>query len=143
MPDESVRQLSPLALREQVHEIGFDPISIRLLGPAESKGKPRHVSIDRDSRDAKGIAEDDVGGLAAHPGQSHKISEPGRHLPSEVITQRLCETLQTGSLGSEKAGGLDHLLEFAAVCRGIGGGRGVLREQRRRDLIYPAIGALG
>jgi hypothetical protein len=46
------------------------------------------VRVDGQPGDAEGVAEHDVGGLAADAGQLHEVLEPAGHLPAVPLDQR-------------------------------------------------------
>jgi len=67
--DHPVGEVGPLRRREELHEVGLDLLGRGLLGPAEASREPADVGVDGDPRDVEGVAEDDVGGLAAYAGE--------------------------------------------------------------------------
>ena len=113
------------------------------VGPAEAAGQPAEVGVDGDAGDAEGVAEDDVGGLAADAGQVDEVLEAGRYLAAVPLDQRGAELEQGLGLGAEEAERADDLLEVVAVGPGHRGGVGVGREQGRADGVDPLVGGLG
>ena len=143
VPDQVVAQHHPVALLEERADGVLDLDRVGLVGPAEAAGQPADVGVDGDARDAEAVAEDDVGGLAADPGQGHQVVEPRRHLAVVPLDEGGAQLEQRVGLGPEEAERADDLLEVLAR-----GGRhrrrvGVGREQGRADGVDPAVGGLG
>ena len=69
----SVRPDRPVLPRHELHEVLLDLLRIGLPGQAEPAGEALHVGVDHDPLVlAEGVAQDDVGGLAADAGQRHE-----------------------------------------------------------------------
>ena len=49
--------------------------------PPQSLGQASHVRVDGDGRDAESVAQDDVGGLAPHPGQGDELTSSTNRMP--------------------------------------------------------------
>ena len=63
-------------LREQRADRVLDLDRVGLVGPAEPAHQPAEVGVDGDAGDAEGVAQHDVGGLAAHAGQGDQVLQP-------------------------------------------------------------------
>src|SRR5689334_20906573 len=64
--DEQVGEKGPVFLGDDGHQVLFDFDRVLLLGQAQSPGKAGDMGVDDDAYvDVKGVAEDDVGRLAA------------------------------------------------------------------------------
>ena len=101
------------------------------------------MGVDRDAGDAEGVAEDDVGRLSPDSRQGDQVLEARGHLAAESLAEHLAQPDERRRLVAEEPGGPDEGLELVAVGGGVAGGGAVAREQRRRDLVDPLVGALG
>ena len=135
-------QVGPLRRREESHEIGFDLVGHRLLGPAEAPGESADMGVDRDPGDTEGIAQHDVRRLAADSRQSNQLIERGRHLATVTLADGLGESLDARGLRAIEADRLDQRLQLRTVSGGVGLGVGVAREEGRGDGVDPLVGAL-
>ena len=115
--------------------------SVSSVQPNRRASRPKWVSTVMPGT-SEGVAEHDVGGLAADAGQRDQVVEPARHLAVEALEQGGRELEQRVGLGPEEAGRLDQRLELGAVGGGHRGGVGIGREQRRPDRVDPAVGGL-
>lgn len=141
--DDPVREHRPLALREDRTDLRLDLLRVLLLGQLPAAHQSTEMGVHRDPRHTERIAEDHVGGLAAHSGQLHQVLDPAGHLPAEVVPQGLRQTEQGPRLGPEEPGRPDQLLQILGSGRGhVLGGR-VGREEGRGRLVHPQVGGLG
>ena len=60
-----------------------------LVREAEALGEPADVRVDADAWYPKGVAEQDIGGLAADAGQAEQGVEVARHLAAEAVDKCL------------------------------------------------------
>ena len=145
VPDESMAENCPLFAREQGADsmFGFDWVFGDVPGhPVESAHESGKVRIHGQSWNIKGIAEDDVGRLAADSAQRHQFFESAWDLaviPGDDVGSK-CQ--QAVGLGTEEPGRSDDFLDR----RTIGGGEGVRigkgGEKRWGDRIDSPIGGL-
>ena len=91
--------------------------SVSSVQPKRRASRPKCVSTVSPGI-AEGVAEHDVGGLAAHAGQGDEVLEPRRDLAVEALDERLRELEQRLGLGAEEAGRLDDRLDPLAVPAG-------------------------
>ena len=102
------------------------------------------MGVDDDpGGDAKGLAEDDLGGFASNPGQRNKGIHVGRHLSAMILVEDLRRGAQRRRFPAEHPGRPDHFFDLAML-----GGRKVCRsrptsEELGCDLVDADIGALG
>src|SRR4051812_35122320 len=69
--NEAMRYPHPLLLRHEWEEVGFDFLGRLLSCQAQAIGQTLHVRVDDNAlRDAKSVAEHDIGGLASNARQS-------------------------------------------------------------------------
>ena len=88
------------------------------------------------------IAQDQVGGLAAHAGQLQQVLHIVGHLPAELLQHHPGGGHDVPCLGTEKAGGVDVLLHLAHIGPGQGLQGGEAAEQGGGHLVDALIGAL-
>src|SRR5258706_7106591 len=101
------------------------------------------MGIHHDARLAEGIAEDQVGGLAANAWQSDKLLQRVRNFPAEAIAQRSAEADERLRFGTEIACRLDDLLDIGLVRGGVVGGCAIPGEQHPGYLVDPPVRGLG
>jgi hypothetical protein len=121
MQDQPKAEAGPLLGRDHSADLGLD--LDRILDPDQTQpvAEPDHVGVDREPRFAEGHPQDDVGGLAAHPGQAGEALHGVRHLAPELLTEHLAHADQGASLGPKESGGVDQLLELALIGMGVAG----------------------
>ena len=112
------RQHRPVALGEEGADGVLDLDRVGLLGPAEAPDEPAEVGVDGDAGHVEGVAEHDVGGLAAR----RRAGSPGRRggggtSPSKLLDERLAELEQRVGLRPEEAERAEELLEVLARRR--------------------------
>jgi len=78
--DQEMGGLDPLGLGQESAELIVDLLGVARPGESETLGDTRHVRIDGKGGNAKGIAEDDIGGLPSHARQLHELGEGPRDL---------------------------------------------------------------
>ncbi|PQM49443.1 hypothetical protein C1Y40_00335 [Mycobacterium talmoniae] len=140
--DHPVAEQRPLVTFDEFADGVFDLDRVLLGGPPPAPHQPPEVGVDGDAGDIEGIAEDDVGGFAAHPGQGDQLGHGGRHLPVEPFHQSLPEADQRGCLVTEETGGADEVFELGAVGLGVVQRGPIAGEQRRGGQVDALIGAL-
>jgi hypothetical protein len=65
--DQPVGEVDPLAPRQQVHKIRFDPTDVIVRGQTKALGNASDVSVDDDTLgDSKPGAQHDVGSLPSN-----------------------------------------------------------------------------
>src|SRR5882757_6082501 len=119
VPDQPVGGGSPLLARQERTDILLDFFRVGMRCPAEPARQPGKVGVHRQAGLAEGIAEHQIGGLAAYTREGHKLLERVRHLPAEAVTQSLSEGDELVRLGPEETGGPDEPLEFCPVCGSV------------------------
>jgi hypothetical protein len=77
------------------------------------------VGVDGDAGDAEGVAQHDVGGLAADAGQGDEVLQPPGTSPVERSTSAAPSLSRESVLARKKPVGPD-LLDLGAVGPGIG-----------------------
>ena len=144
VPDEPMTEVSPLAGRNPSLQVGLDFLRRGMTGQTEALRKPRHVRIHDDSNtDIKGIAQNDVGGLAAHPGQFDQFLHRPGDKAAVLLDKRPTCRLDVFRLVAIKADASYGRFEFGGGRLGKIGGGAILFEKVRRDKIDLSIAALG
>ena len=115
MPDHLMGKFYPALLGHQGHQVELNLYRVLLSGEPQALGDPAHVGVHYEARDAEGVAQDDVGRLAADPRQFDQVIQGGRHLAAELRHQDLAEGLEALGLLAVEAGGVDGLLQFRQV----------------------------
>jgi hypothetical protein len=140
--DQRIGRLRPLRRRRRGAELLLDDFRIVAARDADPVRDAQHVAIHGQSRNAKGVAQNDVGRLAADAGKRGELRHRLRDVPMMPFADRCRHAGERFGLGAEEAGRLNLRLE-------LGGGRPVQRrrvwialEQRRRDLVHALVGAL-
>ena len=67
--NHQVAEKSPVFLGYQLHQGVFQFNGVFLIGQAHQARQADDVGVGNNPRDAKGVTQDDVGGLAPHSGQ--------------------------------------------------------------------------
>ncbi|CAG6397921.1 hypothetical protein SCOCK_60254 [Actinacidiphila cocklensis] len=140
--DDAMRQHRPLRLREEPRDVLLDLLRVLGGGPAEAPGQPSEVGVHGDPRYAEGVAEDNVGRLAADAGQLDQVFEAAGDLAAEVVAQRRGQAEHRAGLGAEESRGPQDLLQRRRIGRRHRLRRRIQREQRRRRLVHPQVGGL-
>ena len=68
-------------------QIRFDLVGIGVARKTQALRKPHHVGVDADGLFAEGIAENDIGGLAADAGQTDQVIEIVGDLAAKALDQ--------------------------------------------------------
>ena len=141
--DHAVAEVGPLLLRHQLGDLGLDLDRVLLRGPAEPADQPAEVGVDGQPGDAEGVAEDDVGRLAARrPGRvTRSAIRPGTS-PSNRSTSAWLRPRTEFAFARKKPVGLRISSSSARSAPAQGDGVGVAGEQRRRHLVDHLVGGL-
>ena len=105
----------PALLGHQGHQVELNLYRVLLAREPQALGDPADVGVHHDARDAEGVAQDDVGRLAADPRQFYQVIQGSRHLAAELRHQGLADGLEALGLLMVKAGGVDGLLQVRKV----------------------------
>ena len=143
VPDEAVAQHHPVVRVEEVGEIGFHLRRGGRVGPAESARHPHDVGVRGDPGDSEGIAEDDIGGLAAHAWQGHQGVEAFRDVAVELVNEFCGHRDQPHRSGRPESQGCHDCLDLADVSVREGLWVGPAGEQGGSDGVHPSVGRLG
>ena len=111
MPDHLMGKFHPALLGHQGHQVELNLDRVLLAGEPQALGDPAHVGVHYEARDAEGVAQDDVGRLAADPRQFYQVIQGSRHLAAELRNQDPAEGLDALGLLAVEAGGVDGLLQ--------------------------------
>ncbi len=136
-------ELDLIFLGDNGDEVGLDFVGVGLIGESEALGDAGDVAIDANARDAKGVAEEDIGGLAADAGEFEEVVEVARDFAVEFLDDHAAGALN--ALGFHAAA--EDFVELA-LERGEGDGdpvRGgaVFLEEGRGDDIDEVVAELG
>lgn len=140
--DHAVAEEGPLIGGDEGHEVAFDLDGVVVDGEAEALAEAANVGVDGDAGGVEGVAEDDVGGLAAHSGEGDEFVHGARDLAGVAFDELLATGLYVAGLVAEEAGGLDEALEFGEVGVGVVLGGEIAGEEGGRDEVDADIGAL-
>jgi hypothetical protein len=134
----------PFAGRHPSLQVALNFFRRGMAGQTEALGKPRHMRIHDDSNaDTKGVAQNNVCGLAAHPGQFDQLLHCPWDKAAVLLDKRPTCGLYVFRLVAIKADASYGCLKFGAGREGKIGGRPIFLEKVRRDTIDLAIAALG
>ena len=116
--DQQVGGARPALARDQRHELPLDLQRVVRRREAEPVGHAQHVRVDGDAfGDAVGVAEHDVGGLAARcPAASPSPSRLAGTSPPWRSTSARGAADQALGLRPEEAGGADQLLQLGRLA---------------------------
>ncbi len=141
--DQCVRRPGPVGRGQCGVQLLFDNLGVLASRNADPVCDAQHVSIDGQTGNAKRVSQDHVRCLAADAWKRDELVHRSRNLACVLRYDSVGHADERPRLGSEEAGGLNLRLEF--VCRRTRKRRStwIPPEERRRDLIYALIGALG
>jgi hypothetical protein len=143
MPDEPMAEQGPEVAVQKLHEILFDACGIVMAGQVQTLSEARDMGIDDDAvLDMKGVAENDIGGLASNAVQVEQGIHGGWHLAIMALDQFAAGGLDMAGFGAEKPETANILFELLNGGLGVIGGRPVFPEKDRGDKIDLFIGAL-
>lgn len=141
--DESVAEGSPFLFGQQIHEREFNFHGVHVASQTQATRHSSDVRIDRDAGRIESVSEDDIGCFAPHARQSDELCQGGWDFPSKSLDNRFTAGANVVGLVPIEPRGLDESLKFLVVATGKVVGSLEPPEQRRRDNVYPRIGALG
>lgn len=142
--DHAVRKVDPFPLGQQPHQVLFDLDRVGVPGETQPLAQACDMSIDDHAgRNAKGGAQDDVGGLATHARQLDQRGQVLGHLAAMFSDQAAGGAGDALGLVAKEPGALDGPLEVGRAGGRQGLGVGVFGKQVRRDHVHPNVGALG
>ena len=101
------------------------------------------MRVDGDGRDAEGVAQHDVGGLAPHPGQGDELVAGGGHDAVAGVDEGDAQVDEAPRPGALHPQGPQLLLQGLRIGPGQGGGVGVAGEERRGEGVDAPVGGLG
>jgi hypothetical protein len=123
----------------QRREVGLDLVGVGVLREAEPLGEAQDVGVHADGGPGKGVAEDDVGGLATDAGQGEEAVQIARNITGTFLDEH-------------RGGGADRLglvpvevdtADVVLVECGPGGGGAVLLEEAGGDGVDEVVAGLG
>ena len=115
MRNHLMGKFHPALLGHQGHQVELNLYRVLLAREPQALGDPAYVGVHHEARDAEGVAQDDVGRLAADPRQFYQLIQGSRHLPAELRNQGLADGLEALGLLMVKTGGVDGLLQVRKV----------------------------
>ena len=146
MEDQRVGRAGPTVGRRSSgacrRQLLFDGDRVVRSGDAEPVRHAQDVAIDREARDAQGMAQHDVRGLAPDAWERHERVHVGWHVAG--VTRDKCSRCahEVPGFHPVEAGWLDEGLEILGLGFRQRRGIRVVREERRRDLVHAAVRAL-
>lgn len=118
MPDDIVGEHRVVLRRKQCSDVRFNLVRIFLGRPTESTGEATEVGVHRYPGNVECVTQDDIRGLAAHPGQGHQSIQISGDLTTIFITESLPDALDGLGLLAKETGRRNQCLEFVAVGPG-------------------------
>src|SRR5215212_1894028 len=142
--DQEVGEDGPLLFWHDLHEVLLDLHGVLTLREAQSVRDAADVGVDDDALvRAEGVAEDDIGRLAADAGQCYELGHSTGDLSPMLLHEGAGHAPQGAGLVAIEAGRADVLLERAGGGAGEVFGLVVLREEILRHPVDLHIGGLG
>jgi hypothetical protein len=115
--DQRVGCACPARLRQGRGQLLLDGLGIVRRRDAQAVGDAQHVAIDGQARHAEGVAEHDVGRLAADARQLDERVHRRRHLAVVAFDERARRAGDRSRLAAEEAGRDDQRLDLGRVGR--------------------------
>ena len=139
-----MREIDPVGLGDNLHQIVFDLFGRVLPGQAEAAAQAVNMRVNHNPFSfAVRDAEDDTGGFAAAAGQLDEFGHRVGHLPGMTLGNGLTTIADGFGFVAEETGGFDAFLQLSGRRGGELGRRPVFGEEGGRDLIDAFVGALG
>src|SRR5262249_39441996 len=113
--DHAVAEHRPLFRRDQFHQVALDFFGVRMFGEAHAAAEAENVRVHGDAGDAEGVAEDDVGGLAADSGQRDKLVHGAWDFTGVLVDDGFAAGGDVASFVPEETGGLNRRLQFPRI----------------------------
>jgi len=111
--DEQVGEHRPDPAREELHQVLLDLDWRDLLREPHPTGQSLDVRVDDHAFvDPKGVAQDDVGGLAADSGKSGEFFHVAGEFTVMLVKEGVGHADQVAGLVAEKPRRADHLLQL-------------------------------
>ena len=132
-----------MILWEDLHQIVFDLLRIALLREPEFAGNALYVCVDNDGWLVINVAQDDIGRLASHAGQSRQLLNGVRHYATITLQKLVRAGDDICRLIAEEACRMDVFAQFVEVRRGEFLQRVVFAKQILRHDIDPRVRTLG
>ena len=116
MPDQLVRELYPLVLLQNFHQILLDLFRFFVLREFQPPCESQHVRIDHHAaRDSVGRAQDDVGGFSSDARQAEHLLHRARHFATELFQDGFAGAHHRFGFIAKKSGRADFLLQFSGT----------------------------
>ncbi len=143
MEDQPLVRTEQERLRRNPLQLQLDRKHILAARQPGAIGHAKNVRIDGDRRLAKSNIQNDVGGLAADPGQGLELVAVGWNLAAVLLDQLSRRGDHVFRLGVKQADGLDRLAQIilAKLDHLLRGGDSL--EQRTAGLVDADVGRLG
>ena len=117
--NQPVREVDPLGLWQQGHQILFDPFGARRLGQAEQRRDPFDMRVHDDTtRNTERRPEQHVGRFATDARKGCQFGEGPRQFSVVMLNQSRSHADQIGRFGSEKAGRMHDLFHVRLLRYG-------------------------
>jgi len=140
--NQGVGRSRPFLRRHRGAELLFDDLRFVRLGNADPVRDAKDVAIHGQARDAKRMAEHDVGRLSADARELDQFVHGGWDLAVMFVDDGCGHSNKRPRFRAEEAGGLNLRLEFVSRCARERTRIRIPLEQRRCDLIDALVGAL-
>jgi len=135
VPDEKVREASPVRARDDSLQVALDLHRVFLAGQTQALGESANVRIDDDPLRMSELGRDDIRGLSGDTRESEEILETARNLAVELLEQHTHRAANRFRLLPEEAGRIDASLELLLRYGEVVLRLPVLLEQRTGDAI--------
>ena len=143
MPDEPVAEEGPLGAGDELHEVALDFLGRGFFRQAEALGEPGDVGVHDDADvQAKGVAEDDVGGFAPDSSERGEGVHGARDFAAVALNEGGAAGADVFRFGAEEAGRFDEILKLFGGQHGVVGGGAAGAEEGGRGEVHALVGAL-
>ena len=144
MPDKQMAHQRPILGRNELLQINFNFFRRAVAAQFQPCHQARHMRIHHNSLGhAEGIAQDDIGRFASHPGQLHQFRHVARNFASVFFHQGTARSLNVFGFVPVEPGAFNVFLQRRRRRFGIIPCRPIFLEERLRHQIHPLVRALG
>ena len=144
MKHDAVAEIGAFLRGQNGPELALHFFRFLALGQSQKIGDADAVGVaDHGAGNGVQVAQQQVGGFAAHAGQPQQLVHGAGHLPAVFVAQHPAGQHNVPGLVLEEAAGVDVLLHLGDISLGKIVQSGETRKQGRGHLVNPLIGALG
>ena len=141
---DPVTEIAAFLRRKDRPELLLHLFRLLALGKPQSSADPDAVGVaDYAARNTVQVAQQEIGSLASHTGDSQQFLHGTGYLAAVVPQQHLAAQNDIPGFMLVEAAGMHQLLHMADVSPGHSFQRGIGGKEGRSHQIYPGIGTLG